>query len=77
MGPRYAALSNELNSSTPSKSGLPASKVPRAMFHLDTNPLVSGIPTMLMDARANAPMVQGMRFASPESWLLSVLCVAA
>ena len=39
------------------------------------NPEVPGMPTTLREATANAAMVHGMRLASPDIWLILVLCV--
>ena len=59
---------------TPNNVRFWLSSVPRARCHLETNPLVRGMPTMLSEASENAAMVHGMRLAKPDNWLISVLC---
>src|SRR5688572_27845879 len=75
MGPRYAALSSELASSTPSSDVLPRSTEPSVRYHLETNPDAGGRPTRLREATEKAAMVHGICLASPDIWLISVLCV--
>ncbi len=64
-------LNNTINS-----TGCCASIEPTASHHLLVKPASGGTPIRLKAPTVNAPMVHGMRRASPLNSLTCVLCVA-